>query len=172
MKTKKMVSIALLTSLAIIIPVAFGGFLRITIHPFSATLASHVPLFLSMFLGPFAALIVALGSAIGFLLTSPFIIAARAFMHIGVALLGGYMLKNKQSYFFTMLCTAPVHGLLESLVVIPLGFTFYQAFIVVGIGSILHHGVDAIIAKSILPVLKISSSIFNNIDTKTNNLQQ
>ncbi|MEG0371293.1 MAG: ECF transporter S component, partial [Clostridium sp.] len=41
MKIRKMVITALLMSLAIIIPVAFGGFLRIVIPPFSATLASH-----------------------------------------------------------------------------------------------------------------------------------
>lgn len=161
MKTKKMILTALLMSLSIIIPITFGGFLRIIIPPFSATLAAHVPLFLAMFLGPFSAAIVALGSAIGFLVTSDPIIAARAFTHVGVAIIGGYMLKNKQSYSLTMLCTAPIHGILESLIVIPLGFSLSEAFIAVGIGTIIHHSVDAVIARGLLPVLKLSSPLFN-----------
>ncbi|MEG0641188.1 MAG: ECF transporter S component [Clostridium sp.] len=163
MKIRKMVITALLMSLAIIIPVAFGGFLRIVIPPFSATLASHVPVFLSMFLGPFSAAVVALGSAIGFLVSFPDpVIAARALMHVGVAVTGALMLKRGIGYWTVMTVTAPIHGILESLVVIPFGFSLYQAFIVVGIGTILHHLVDAFITKSILPVMKMSSPFFIN----------
>lgn len=169
MQAKKLVLTSLLMSLSIIIPIVFGGLLRINIPPFSATLAAHVPLFLSMFLGPFPALIVALGSTIGFFITSPLVIAARAFMHIGIALLGGYLLKNKHSYLSTMIYTAPIHGLLESLVVIPFGFTFYQSFVIVGLGTIFHHGVDALLAKAIFPILKISSPVFKNyMEVKSN----
>ncbi|KMT22082.1 hypothetical protein [Clostridium cylindrosporum] len=160
MKIKKMVLTGLLMSLAIVIPVMFGGFLRITIPPFSATLASHVPIFLSMFLGPLAAAVVAIGSAIGFLITSPAVIAARAFMHLGVSVIGSYMLKSGKSYWTTMIVIAPIHGLLECLVVVPFGFDLYKAFIVVGIGTILHHFVDAVITKAILPLMKIASPAF------------
>lgn len=160
MKTQKMVLTGLLMALAIIIPVVFGSFLRINFPPFSATLASHVPVFLSMFLGPFAAAAVAVGSAIGFFITSPAVIAARAFMHLGVAVVGAYMLKSGRSYWTTIIVTAPIHGLLESLIVIPFGFSLYQSFVVVGIGTMLHHTVDAFITKFILPVMKIASPIF------------
>lgn len=161
MKTKDMVLTGLLMAFAIIIPVVFGGFLRVNIPPFSATLASHVPIFLSMFLGPVPAAVVAVGSGIGFLMTSLPVVAARAFMHLGVGLVGAYMLKSGKSYFATMTVTAPIHGILEALVVMPFGFNFYAAFVVVGIGTILHHSVDAVITKMLLPILKIVSPAFN-----------
>jgi niacin transporter len=89
MKTnvKKLTYATLLTALAIIIPINFG-FLKIQIPPFTATLASHVPLFLSMILGPWVAITVGVGSALGFLITSPAVVAARAFMHVFVGLAG------------------------------------------------------------------------------------
>lgn len=169
MKTKKMVLTALLMAFAIIIPVVFGGFLRITIPPFSATLASHVPLFLSMFLGPLPAVIVALGSALGFLLTSTTVIAARALMHVGVAFIGAHLLKNKHSYWTTMIILAPIHGLLEALIVIPfVGFSFYQSLVIVGIGTVLHHIMDAVITRAVLPVMKAASPFFKEEITLSN----
>jgi len=64
--TKKLVLAALLTSVAIIIP--FAVFFKVVIPPFSATLGSHVPMFISMLLGPEVAIMVGLGSALGFFL--------------------------------------------------------------------------------------------------------
>lgn len=168
MKTKKMVLTALLMAFSIIIPVVFGGFLRITIPPFSATLASHVPLFLSMFLGPLPAVIVALGSAVGFFMTSLPVIAARALMHVGVAFIGAYLLKNRHGYWKTMIILAPIHGVLESLIVIPFGFSFYQSLVVVGIGTVLHHIMDAMITRAILPVMKVASPFFKEEITLSN----
>jgi len=43
MHTKEVVYGALLTALAVIDTLAFGGFLSVMIPPFSATLASHLP---------------------------------------------------------------------------------------------------------------------------------
>ncbi|MEG1415443.1 MAG: ECF transporter S component [Clostridium sp.] len=170
MKTKNLVITALLMAFAIIIPVAFGGFLRIIIPPFSATLASHVPIFLSMFLGPIPAIIVALGSSIGFLISFPDpVIAARALMHVGVVLVGATLLKRGVGYWKVMIITAPIHGILESLIVIPfVGFDLYQAFIVVGIGAMIHHMVDAGITRAILPALKLASPSFSeNLHNKS-----
>lgn len=162
MKTKNIVITALLMAFAIIIPVVFGGFLRITIPPFTATLASHVPIFLSMFLGPIPATIVAIGSAIGFLISFPApVVAARALMHVGVVLVGATLLKRNVGYWKVMGITAPIHGLLESLIVIPfVGLDLYQAFIVVGIGAMIHHMADAGITRAILPALKLASPSF------------
>ena len=42
MDTREVVYGALLTALALLIPLAFGGFLSVMIPPFSATIASHV----------------------------------------------------------------------------------------------------------------------------------
>lgn len=165
MKIKKMVLTGLLMALAIIIPMVS---IRIVFPPFSATLASHVPVFLSMFLGPFSAATVAVGSALGFFITSDPAIAARAFMHLGVAVLGAYMLKSGRKYWTTMTVLAPIHGLLECLIVVPFGFSLYQALVVVGIGTVIHHFIDATITKVILPVMKMASPSFREeaIDSK------
>lgn len=136
---------ALLTALAIIIPVNFS-FLKVYIPPFSATLASHVPMFLSMFLGPFSAVMVGIGSALGFFFTGlPLYVAARAFMHVFVGLTGALLMKKGVSFTKVVFYTAPIHGLLEMLVVIPFNFSLQFAFITVGIGTVLHHFVDSAI---------------------------
>ena len=56
---------ALLTALAIVIPMVMPA--KIIIPPASYTLASHVPIFLAMFISPLMTLIVILGSTFGFL---------------------------------------------------------------------------------------------------------
>ncbi|WP_368487553.1 ECF transporter S component [Clostridium sp. BJN0013] len=155
---KKLTYAGLLTALAIIIPTTFG-FLKIQIPPFSATLASHVPMFLSMFLGPFAAVMVGIGSAIGFLITSPAVIAARACSHIFVGLAGAYMLKKGVSFGKVVVLTSPIHAVLEAIAVIPFGFTMYKVLVVVGAGTLIHHMVDGIIAAVIVGILTRSLSL-------------
>ncbi|WP_123053841.1 ECF transporter S component [Clostridium sp. JN-1] len=155
---KKLTYCGLLTALAIVIPLAFG-FLKVQIGPFSATLASHVPLFIAMFLGPFSAAVVGLGSALGFLVTSPAVVAARAFMHTFVGFAGGYLLKKGVSFGKVALITAPIHAILEAIAVIPFGFTMYKVLVVVGAGSLLHHMVDAAIAISLVKALEKSLKI-------------
>ena len=165
---KKLTYTALLTAWAIIIPFVFG-FMSITVPPFSATLTAHVPMFLSMFLGPGAAVMTGLGSALGFFITKGPIIGARALMHAFVGLIGAVLLRKGVSFNKVVLLTAPVHALLEALVV--LGFLTFGAqvkyvgsvanflIITVGVGTILHHGVDAVIsfvvAKSISKATKV-----------------
>lgn len=150
---------ALLTALAIVIPINFG-FLKVYIPPFSATIASHVPMFLSMFLGPYSAVMVGLGSALGFLFTGlPPYVAARAFMHVIVGAVGAIYIKKGLSFTKVVIITSVIHGLLEALVVIPFGFNFKYAFITVGIGTILHHFVDGAITGILvqyLPLKKLS----------------
>lgn len=152
---KKLTYCALLIALSIIIPLAFG-FLKVQIGPFSATLASHVPLFIAMFLGPFAAAMVGLGSAIGFLVSAPAVIAARAFMHTFVGLVGGYLIKKGVPFNKVVIITAPIHASLEALSVIPFGFTMYKVLMVVGVGTLLHHAVDGIIAFGLVKALSKS----------------
>ncbi|MEY7999924.1 ECF transporter S component [Clostridium sp. Mt-5] len=155
---KKLTYSGLLTALAIIIPTAFG-ILKIQIGPFSATLAAHVPMFISMFLGPFAAVMVGIGSVIGFLVTSPLVIAARASSHIFVGLAGALMLKRGISFKKVIVLTAPIHAVLEAIAVIPFGFTMYKVLIVVGTGTLIHHMVDGAISIAILGALARSLSL-------------
>lgn len=152
---KKLTYTAILTAWAIIIPFVFG-FMSVTIGPFTATLTSHVPMFLSMFLGPQAAVITGLGSALGFFMTKGPVIGARALMHTFVGLMGAILLRRNIPFHKVALFTAPVHGILEALVVlsfVSLGAQVKYAgdlanflIITVGVGTILHHGADAVIS--------------------------
>lgn len=149
---KKMTYCGLLIALSIVIPLTFG-FLKVQAGPFSATLASHVPLFIAMFLGPVAAAMVGLGSALGFLISAPAVIAARAFMHTFVGLVGAILIKKGVSFSKVIAITAPIHAVLEALAVIPFGFTMYKVLVVVGTGTFLHHMVDGVIAFALIGAL-------------------
>ncbi|KZL88818.1 ECF transporter S component [Clostridium magnum] len=149
---KKMTYCGLLIALSIVIPLTFV-FLRVQAGPFSATLASHVPLFIAMFLGPVAAAMVGLGSALGFLMSAPAVIAARAFMHTFVGLVGAILIKKGVSFSKVIAITAPIHAILEALSVIPFGFTMYKVLVVVGVGTFLHHMVDGVIAFVLIRAL-------------------
>lgn len=142
---KKLTYTALLTAWVIIIPIYFKG-LQIVIPPFTATITAHVPVFLAMLLGPEAAVMVALGSALGFFISAPIVVAARALMHVAVAFVGAMMIKKGKSFTAALIVTAPIHAILEALVVIPFGYTMYKVLIVVGVGTLLHHTVDAVIS--------------------------
>jgi niacin transporter len=152
---RKLTYAALLTAWAIIIPFVFG-FMSVQVGPFSATLTAHVPMFLSMFLGPGAAVMTGLGSALGFALTKGPIIGGRALMHALVGLLGAVLLKKNVSFSKVVFITAPLHGILEALVVVGFisigmvpkyaGSLVYYIIMLVGVGTILHHFVDGIIS--------------------------
>jgi niacin transporter len=158
LRTRDLVYGALLIAFSLLIPIAFGTYLRVLIPPFSATLASHVPVMVAMLVNPLVALFVGAGSALGFLLISGPVIAARAAVHMLFGVVGALMLKQGRSYQLVLLATAPIHALGEALVVLPLGFTLYQGFYVVGIGTLLHHGIDALIALLVVKSLKYGFS--------------
>lgn len=149
MRVREIVWGGLLTSLALIIPLAFGGFLGVTIPPFSATLASHVPVMLAMTVSPMVAFMVAAGSALGFLIKLGPVIGSRAAMHIIFALTGAHLYKRGFSLPLVLLITLPIHAISEALIVLLFGFTLQKAGIVIGIGTALHHGVDSLITLAI-----------------------
>lgn len=149
---RKLTYTALLTAIAIIIPTYFG-FLSIKIPPFSATIASHVPMFLSMFFGPMSAAFVGLGSALGFLPTFGPVVAARAAMHIGVGVVGSLALRKGISFPKIIAITAPIHAILEAVVVIMLTGRVEFALVTVGIGTFLHHFVDGAISYPLVNAL-------------------
>lgn len=153
MKVKELVLGSLLTALALLIPLAFGGLLGITLPPFSATLASHVPVMLAMLVNPLVAFMVGAGSAFGFLIKLGPIVGARAFMHVIFGVIGAIMIKRGISLRTTLIATLPIHALSEALIVIPFGFSLYDAGIVIGIGTALHHGIDAAITLAVYALL-------------------
>ncbi|MBE6051759.1 MAG: ECF transporter S component [Clostridium sp.] len=146
-RTKQMVYAALLTALAIIIPIQFS-FLRVYIPPFSATLAAHVPMFMAMLISPMTAVVVGVGSTLGFLFTGLDIaVVCRAATHIVVGFVGARIILSSSNYAKAAIITAPIHGLLEALVVIPfVGLDFYQLVVVTGVCGMIHHSIDSVIA--------------------------
>ncbi len=153
MKTKEMIYGAILTSLSLLIPLAFGGFLGITLPPFSATLASHVPVMIAMTISPATALAVASGSALGFLIKLGPVVAARASMHIVFGVTGALLYKKGMSLSKVLLITLPLHAISEALIVIPFGFDLYKAGVVIGVGTGLHHILDSIITLFLAAIL-------------------
>ncbi|MFW5647920.1 MAG: ECF transporter S component [Candidatus Alkaliphilus sp. MAG34] len=164
MDIKKIAIAALLTSIAIIVP--FVVFFKVLVPPFSATLGSHVPMFISMLLGPEVAIMVGLGSALGFFLNLGPIIGARAAMHIIVGVIGAKLIGRGMSFGKVATITAPIHGLLEVLVIIPfVDFDLHNLLVITGIGTVLHHSVDAFISYVLINILQKSktiSAVFTN----------
>lgn len=145
-KVRKMVMAGLLMAIAIIIPIQFG-FLKVIIGPFTATLGSHIPMFLAMLISPGVGLVVGIGSALGFYMTGlPLVVAARALMHAPVGYIGAKIVAKDKNLKKAILITAPIHGLLEAIMVIPFGFNMYQVLVVVAVGTILHHFFDGTVS--------------------------
>lgn len=155
MKTKELVIAALLSAMALLIPLAFGGFLMVSIPPFTATIMSHVPLFLSMLISPLAAVMVGLVSALGFFIKLGPIVGSRALMHAIVGFVGAKLIKRGLPYPAALGITLPIHAILEALVVIPfMGLNLYKVLVVVALGTAIHHAVDSAIAVFFAGVLK------------------
>lgn len=152
-RIKKLVIAAVLTAITMIIPLQFG-FLRVNIPPFTATIAAHVPLFLAMLVSPMVGLIVGAASTVGFLLTTPLVVAARAASHIVVGFIGGLIIVKRKNFLEAMLITMPIHALIEGGVVfLFLGHSGYYMALITVIGTMIHHSVDAtisyVLAKSL-----------------------
>jgi len=154
MKTKDLAIGGLLAAVSVMIPLLFAGTpLSVNIPPFSATIASHVPVMLAMAISPTVAVFVGIGSAIGFAMRLPMVIAARALMHAIFGGVGAYAYKKGMPFWMVFAITMPLHGLLEALVVLPFGFSLSQAFIVTGLGTMMHHVVDAMISFAVYQML-------------------
>lgn len=166
---RKLTIAALLIAMGIIIPMIMP---KIVIGPASFTLASHVPLFVAMFFSPNIAIAVALGTAFGFMMTAPFIIALRALSHVVFAVIGAtylqkhpeIILSNKkfQSYNFII---GLIHASVELLVVAIFflvgnnagatydGNLFVFLFGFIGLGGFIHSMVDYNIAFFVMKSL-------------------
>ena len=154
MKTKDLAIGGLLAAVSVMIPLLFAGTpLSLIIPPFSTTIASHVPVMLAMAISPAVAVFVGVGSAIGFAMRLPMVIAARALMHAIFGGVGAYAYKKGMPFWMVFIITMPLHGLLEALVVLPFGFSLSEAFIVTGLGTMMHHAVDAAISLAVYQTL-------------------
>ena len=150
---------ALLCAVGIVIPMTFP---KIWVGPASFTLASHVPVFLAMFISPGVAAAVALGTTLGFFLSGlPLVITLRALSHIVFVLIGAMMLKKRPAVmtfsarsFLFGLFLGVIHAACEVVVVTVFFFggqlssaTYSSGYVVsvlllVGLGGLIHSMVD------------------------------
>lgn len=151
----------LLIALGVVIPM-FSP-VKIIIPPAASfTLASHVPIFLAMFISPAVAAAVAVGTTLGFFLGGfPLVIVLRAATHLVFATVGAFLLRRRPSLVFSLwssqlfsLLIGLIHAVCEVLVVALFylggaaaetayqqGF-FVSVVLLVGAGSVVHSMVD------------------------------
>ncbi len=174
-KTKELTLTALLTALAIIIPMIMP--VKVLMPPFTATLASHTPLILAMFISPTAAIFTALGSAVGFYFALSPIVAARAATHVFFTLAGAYMIKKNWSAIWVILVTLVLHSVSDMATVyiaaefmgMP-GLLNNQAMgyvqLWLGLGTAVHHLVDFLLAYLIIIPLSKAKFLNTNLFKK------
>ncbi len=118
---------------------------------FSATLASHVPVMLAMFINPFVAIAVSLGTALGFLIQLGPVVAIRAALHVLFAVVGAIMIKKERPMYLIIIVTLLLHTLSDMGIVYILfltmginlkGLSLSYTMTVIGIGTSIHHLVD------------------------------
>jgi len=182
---KRLTISALLIAMGIIIPMVMP---RITIVPASFTLASHVPVFIAMFISPVVAIAVSLGTGFGFFLSATPIIALRALSHLIFAVIGAVILQkhpeiliNKEGKFTLLngklqlfnVGIGVIHSAAE-LVVVSVFYTMgnlpgtyytagfmYSIFLLMGVGGLIHSLVDFSIAYF------LASTLSKHVDIPT-----
>ena len=162
MNTTQLTLSSVFTALALAIPLLFRGTLQFVIPTvgYSATLASHVPVMLSIIAGPEVAALVGFASTIGFLATLGPVVAARAATHILFGVAAAFAVKKGMSFPKALFLIAlPLHSIPEGLVVIPFGIPFVGALINL-VGGTVHHIADSIIS---IVILKASSPVIRSL---------
>lgn len=179
-KVKLMTTSALLSALGILIPMTFPS---IRLEPASFTLASHVPVFLAMFISPPVAAFVAIVTTLGFFVAGfhP-VIVLRALTHLIFALTGACILKRRNNLLTSFKNTALfsfiislIHGAAEVAVVTYFYWAsgmsadyyekgyFISVFLLVGIGTLIHSMIDFSIAvivwKPLQHIISVPTSV-------------
>ncbi len=171
-KIKSMTIAALLSAIGIMIPM-FLPF-KIIIEPASFTLASHVPIFIAMFISPLVSVFVAIVTAFGFLMAGVFppVVVFRALTHIIFALIGAFILKKNNNILLSLKTSIPfvlgisiIHAVFEVIVSTAFYFTGQSTanYVVVvlglvGAGTVIHSSVDFILASLIwIPLQQVIS---------------
>jgi len=164
---------ALLTALALAIPLFMP--IKLVLEPiFSATFASHVPGILSMFVGPFAVIGTAVGSALGFIQLGPWV-AFRALSHMIFGLFGCKMIEKKWNVFLVLVLTGLLHAAAEMIVglisvpfiVTPAGGLLKYIIITIGLGTFIHHCIDFVISLVIFYALKSARLLKTEVNFKS-----
>lgn len=166
--TESVVMAGLLCAMGIIIPMFMP---KIVLEPASFTLASHVPIYVAMFISPMVAFSVAVGTTIGFMMTGlPIIIVMRAFSHVifvtlGALWLSKYSMNSNFKVVVFAIVTSAIHAVSEFIVVSTFYFggnisdKFYEngffrsVIMLVFVGTFVHSIIDFIIAFIIIKPL-------------------
>jgi niacin transporter len=158
-KVLSMTIAAMLCAIGIVIPM-FAP--KIVLPPVSFTLASHVPIFIAMFISPPIAIAVSIITTIGFFFSgTPIVIVIRAATHVIFAIVGALVLKKNGNILLTVkgstgfaLLIAVIHAVAEVIAVTlffmatgSINNTYLTTVIVgVGLGTIIHSSIDFAIA--------------------------
>ena len=164
--TQKLTRTSILIALGIIIPMVMPKF---SVPPASYTIASHVPVFIAMFISPGVAVAVALGTAFGFLLSLPLVVAIRALSHVIFAVVGAIYLqkfpdtiKSPTKLLIFNVGIAVIHATSECLAVAGFYFMspgmvnvnyFTTVFLMIGVGGFIHSIVDFFLAQFVVTKL-------------------
>lgn len=157
-KIRTMTIAAFLSAIGIIIPLYSP--IRISIEPASFTFASHVPIFIAMFISPAVAIFTSIVTAFGFFLTFTPVVGFRALSHIIFAGIGANILKRNNNVLLNLKTSIPfvllisvIHAICEVIVSTIFYFSgqtsvnyVYNILILVGIGTLIHSTVDFILA--------------------------
>lgn len=171
--TKDIAIAALLTALALAIPLFMP--IKLILEPiFSATFASHVPGILSMFVGPFAVVGTAVGSALGFISLGPWV-SLRALSHSIFGLCGYKMIQKKWNIFLVIALTGLLHAGAEMIVGLislpfiaaPAGGALKYIIITIGCGTLIHHCIDFAISLIIYYALKSARLLNSDVNFKS-----
>lgn len=167
----------LLIAIGILIPM-FSP-IKIILEPASFTLASHVPIFIAMFISPAMAISVAAGTTLGFLFGGfPFVIVLRAATHLLFSTLGSIYIKRypdlyKSKFRFRLFSfiVALIHSFGEIVVSSIFYFTgkmsagYYQKdfvvsiLLLVGLGTLVHSMFDFELANIVMFALRKSKNL-------------
>ena len=171
-QTKSLAFTAILVAFGILIPLVMP--VKVVIGPASFTLASHVPVFMAMFISPQVAVLVALGTSLGFLLAGfPIVIVLRAVSHLLFAVVGAVMIKKPVLTFGLAIFLNILHGLAEFIVVLALtagahtGSAYIWSLVgLIGLGSLVHGTIDFYIAYFLWKFLRDKVGVDFSVDAK------
>ena len=176
-KIQTMVIAALLCAIGIVIPMFCP---KIILEPASFTLASHVPLFMAMFISLPVSLIVCLGTTVGFFFAGfPPVVVLRALSQIVFVVLGAWILQKKGNLVGKPLSSIAfsfvmglIHGVCEMLVSTAFYFggnaaegSSYMMTVVVlvGVGTLIHsmvdYGIAVVVWRAVQKVVTVPVSV-------------
>ena len=164
-KVRNVAIAGILSALGILIPMLSP--FKIMVGESSYTLASHVPIFVAMFVSPIVGIWVTLATAFGFFLSGmPLTVTVRALSHLTFVIPGSLIVRRvsfntPSKRILLNLTLALIHGCAEFTAVALLnmrslnGTVLFSYFLFLGLGTIAHSFVDFVLALQIVKPLNL-----------------